>query len=64
MNDYNKYTNEINKIFNILDNLEKNWNNEDSKNYIENIQQYKSSIINFANVINNQNTKQANGELE
>lgn len=64
MNDYNEYTNEINKIFNILDNLEKNWNNEDSKNYIENMQQYKSSIINFANVINNQNTQQVNGELE
>lgn len=64
MNNYNEYTNEINKIFNILDNLEKNWNNEDSKNYIENMQQYKSSIINFANVINNQNTQQVNGELE
>lgn len=63
MNDYNEYTNEVNKIFNILDSIEKNWINEDSNNYIDNIKNYKSTIINFANIIKEKNIQSENGEM-
>lgn len=51
MNNYNIYTNEVNKIFNLLDILQNGIENEDNKNYIDNLNEYKATIIDFSKVI-------------
>lgn len=64
MNNYNIYTNNINKVFNLVDTLDKEVQNEGNNNYIENLKQHKQSIIEFSKIIETLevNNQQQTGE--
>ncbi len=49
MTDYNQYVTAINKIFDDLAKMKAGWNNQDNYAYIEDIEEYKQTVINAAN---------------
>ena len=44
MDDYNRYVTAVNKIYDYLEKMKAGWNNMDNKNYIDNIDDYKSIV--------------------
>ncbi len=48
MSEYNQYVTAINKIFDYLSKMQAGWDNLDNKNYIESIEEYKQSVIKYA----------------
>ena len=53
MSEYNSYVSAINKIFEDLDKMKNNWNNQDNHNYIDSIAEYKQSVSNVSDLIKN-----------
>lgn len=49
MDDYNRYVTAVNKIYDYLEKMKAGWNNQDNKNYIENIDSFKSIVTAKAN---------------
>lgn len=45
MSEYNEYVTAVNKIFDYLTKMKTGWNSLDNHNYIENIEQYKQTVI-------------------
>ena len=45
MSEYNQYVTAINKIFDYLEKMKIGWNNQDNKNYIDSIEEYKQLVI-------------------
>lgn len=64
MNNYEKYVTEVNNIFSILEQLKKGWNNEDNLNFIEDINEYKDSVIKTATFLQKQNNKETDNVKE
>lgn len=54
MSDYEKYVTEINNIYSKLEKLKNSWTNNDSLNFIDEINKYKNSIINAASFLQEQ----------
>ena len=48
MDDYNRYVTAVNKIYDYLEKMRAGWNNMDNKNYIDNIDDYKSIVTSRA----------------
>ena len=48
MDDYNRYVTAVNKIYDYLEKMKAGWNNMDNKNYIDNIDDYKSIVTSRA----------------
>ena len=44
MDDYNRYVTAVNKIYDYLEKMKAGWNNMDNKNYIDNIDNFKSVV--------------------
>ena len=53
MSEYNSYVSAINKIFEDLDKMKSNWNNQDNHNYIDSIEEYKQLVSNVSDLIKN-----------
>lgn len=53
MSEYNRYVSAINKIFEDLDKMKNNWNNQDNHNYIDSIEEYKQLVSNVSDLIKN-----------
>lgn len=51
MNNYNNYVDAINKIFEFLEIMKKEFNDQDNLNYISNIEEYKEAIISNAELL-------------
>ncbi len=45
MQEYDKYVQAINKIYEYLNIMKSKWNNPDNHSYIENIEEYKPIVI-------------------
>ena len=48
MDDYTQYVTSVNKIFDYLEKLKAGWNNQDNKNYIDSISDYKNAVTSKA----------------
>ena len=48
MDDYNRYVTAVNKIFDYLEKMKAGWNNNDNKNYIDNIDEFKTVVTSKA----------------
>lgn len=64
MNDYEKYVTEVNNIFSILEKLKNSWTNNDSLDSIEEINEYKNSVISAATFLQEQSVKKTNNVEE
>lgn len=53
MSEYNQYVTAINKIFDYLSKMKAGWNSLDNMNYIESIEEYKSIVVENAEVFKN-----------
>ena len=51
MNDYEKYVTEVNNIFSVLDKTKNGWTNNDNLSFIEEINEFKKSVIEGASII-------------
>lgn len=51
MNNYNNYVEAINKIFEYLEIMKKEFDDQDNLNYISSIEEYKDAIISNANLL-------------
>jgi len=51
MSDYEKYVTEVNRIFSLLEKLKNNWTNNDSLNFIDDINEFKNVVIGGANYL-------------
>lgn len=51
MNDYEKYVTEVNTIFSILEKTKNAWTNNDNLSSIEDINEFKKSVIDGASII-------------
>ena len=51
MNNYNSYVDAINKIFEYLEIMKKEFDDQDNINYIASIEEYKDAIISNAELI-------------
>lgn len=50
MNEYNEYVNAVNKIYDYLAKMKAGWNNLDNFNYINNIDEYRQTVIQNADI--------------
>ena len=57
MDNYNNYVDAINKIFEYLEIMKKEFNDQDNLNYIYSIEEYKDAIITNAELLKNNKTK-------
>ncbi len=57
MNNYNNYVNAINKIFEYLEIMKKEFNDQDNLNYIASIEEYKEAIISNAELLKGNKVK-------
>ncbi len=48
MEDYKKYVQAVNKIYEYLNIMKSKWNDQDNHNYIESIEEYKPIVIKYA----------------
>lgn len=62
MDNYNNYVDAINKIFEYIEILKKELNDNDNLNYIESIEEYKDVIISNAETM--QGSKQNSTKVE
>lgn len=51
MNNYNNYVDAINKIFEYLEIMKKEYDDQDNLNYISSIEEYKDAIISNADLL-------------
>lgn len=51
MNDYQKYVTEVNNIFSILEKLKNSWTNNDNLNNLDELDEFKSPVIEGANFL-------------
>lgn len=51
MNNYNSYVDAINKIFEYLEIMKKEFDDQDNLNYIASIEEYKDAIISNAELL-------------
>ena len=58
MNNYNNYVDAINKIFEYLEVMKKEFNDPDNLNYIASIEEYKDAIISNAELLKSNKIKQ------
>lgn len=57
MNNYNSYVDAINKIFEYLELMKKELDDQNNLNYIESIEEYKDAIISNADLLRGQDPK-------
>ena len=57
MNSYNNYVDAINKIFEYLEVMKKEFNDPDNLNYIASIEEYKDAIISNAELLKSNKIK-------
>lgn len=57
MENYNNYVDAINKIFEYLEVMKKEFNDQDNLNYIASIEEYKDAIISNADLLKNTKKK-------
>ena len=57
MNNYNSYVDAINKIFEYLELMKKELDDQNNLNYIESIEEYKEAIISNANLLKENGSK-------
>jgi len=50
MSEYNQFVTAINKVFDYLNKMKTGWNDQDNLNYIESIEEYKSIVVENANI--------------
>ena len=48
MEDYKKYVQAVNKIYEYLNIMKAKWDDQDNHNYIESIEEYKPIVIKYA----------------
>ena len=48
MDDYKKYVEAVNKIYEYLNIMKTKWDSQDNYNYIESIEEYKPIVIKYA----------------
>lgn len=58
MNNYNSYVDAINKIFEYLEIMKKEFDDPDNINYIASIEEYKDAIISNAELLKGSKPKQ------
>ena len=58
MNNYNSYVDAINKIFEYLELMKKELDDQNNLNYIESIEEYKDAIISNAELLKGSKAKQ------
>lgn len=49
MSDYKEYVEAVNKIFDYVNKMKKEWDNQDNLNYLEKIEEYKEIVIDVSN---------------
>ena len=49
MSDYKEYVEAVNKIFDYVNKMKKEWDNPDNLNYLEKIEDYKEIVIDVSN---------------
>ena len=64
MSDYNIFVTAINKVFDYLNKMKTGWKDQDNLNYIENIEEYKSTVIANANIFKNLQTQDNNSSTK
>lgn len=57
MNEYENYVKEVNNIFSILEKLKNSWSNNDSLTHIEEINQFKKTVIKGADFLDKESRK-------
>ena len=57
MNNYNSYVDAINKIFEYLELMKKELDDQNNLNYIESIEEYKDAIISNADLLKGKGQK-------
>ena len=57
MNNYNSYVDAINKIFEYLELMKKELDDQNNLNYIESIEEYKNAIISNADLLKGKTNK-------
>lgn len=50
MSEYKEYVTAVNKIFDYINKMKAGWNSQDNINYIETIEEYKSTVANSVNL--------------
>ena len=58
MDNYNSYVDAINKIFEYLEIMKKEFDDQDNLNYIASIEEYKEAIISNAELLKGSKAKQ------
>ena len=62
MSEYKEYVTAVNKIFDYISKMKAGWNSPDNINYIETIEEYKSTVANSVSLFKkdevNKNTEQ------
>ena len=53
MSDYKEYVEAVNKIFDYVNKMKKEWDNQDNLNYLEKIEEYKEIVIDVSNRLKN-----------
>ncbi len=57
MNRYNNYVDAINKIFEYIEIMKKEYDDQDNQNYILSIEEYKDAIISNADLLKGDKSK-------
>ena len=50
MSEYKEYVTAVNKIFDYISKMKAGWSSQDNINYIETIEEYKSTVANSVNL--------------
>ena len=50
MSEYKEYVTTVNKIFDYISKMKAGWSSQDNINYIETIEEYKSTVANSVNL--------------
>jgi hypothetical protein len=64
MEEYNQYVTAVNKIFDYLAKMKAGWDSIDNFNYIESIEEYRNSVIKYANVFKEQKSPPKTQDVE
>ncbi len=56
MSEYNEYVTAVNKIFDYLSRMKAGWTSADNKNYIESIEEYKQTVVKYADSFDKNNS--------
>lgn len=58
MSEYKEYVTAVNKIFDYISKMKAGWSSQDNINYIETIEEYKSTVANSVNLFKKEETSQ------